>query len=271
MLATEPAIVHHEELDAENCRAFGKSMKCARIEAHIRRLPIVDQDRALPHRPRRAGEVLSIEGVEGPAHPAYTVMGLEDRDSFWCLKGLSPRERPGKVQGIETKHDASVAMREFLNVDGEGACIHERSAIGRAGYLSYAARQGKGKGCSSGTSGPSSFGIWTARSEVSVKKALDSVRESGSSPLRPELHLAPFPPALPHPVPAEIDHVPISLLSRHIHAEARCSLNYYVRDPLVRDGETPRDGIVLREHRVAQIRAKTGVVVSEMHYKCRHV
>jgi hypothetical protein len=157
---------------------------------------------------------------------------LKERTSFSCQFG---RRECGHARISQRRRRRNLYTREISHRQGPG-------------YLSYAARQGKGKGCSSGTSSPSSFGIWTARSEVSVGKALDSVRESGSSPLRPELHLAPFPPALPRPVPAEIDHVPIPLLSRHIHAEARCSLNYYVRDPLVRDGETPRDGIVLREH-----------------------
>ena len=64
----EPAVVEHEQLDAEVARRGRDLDQLRLVEVEVGRLPVVDEDRPRPVAPRPAGEPLAVQAVERVAH-----------------------------------------------------------------------------------------------------------------------------------------------------------------------------------------------------------
>ena len=72
----EPAVVHDKHLNSRLLRFLRNGNQLFVIKVKVSRLPVVNQNRALPVLIWASDQVLSVEIVQRPAHAAETLCGV---------------------------------------------------------------------------------------------------------------------------------------------------------------------------------------------------
>ena len=131
----EPAVVEHEELEPEIRRARSERVHLLVVEVEIRRLPVVDEDRAHRVAVFAAQEMLAIRRMERLRHSVQPVRRV-DADDFRRLERLSRRELPGEIRWVQPRDDARRAELLHLRLHREAAAVNQAERINLPGQLS---------------------------------------------------------------------------------------------------------------------------------------
>ena len=136
----EPAVVEHEQLDAEVARRRGDLDQAVGVEAEVGGLPVVDQDRPRPVTPVPARQAVAVERVERVGQAAQPVLGVgDDRLGHGEASHPGSRRQPN-VDGSMPEADAGGAVRLDLDLGQEVAGVDEaepvRLAVGFVGRRS---------------------------------------------------------------------------------------------------------------------------------------
>ena len=143
----EPAVVEHEQLDAELVGDPGDLDELVLGELEVRPLPVVDEHRPRPVAPDAAGEPLAVQPVVGVAQVAEAV-GRVDEDRLGRAELGARLERPGERLGVDADPQPEPAERVALGLGQEVARVDQAEADRLAGApRSWPGGAGGGTGC----------------------------------------------------------------------------------------------------------------------------
>ena len=130
----EPAIVEHEQLDAEVLRLARDPDDPLVVEVEVGRLPVVEHDRTLAVAPRAARHPLPVQAVEGLGQAAEALAGPRD-DGLRRGERRARLEAPGEGLRVDADAQARGPERVDLRLGQEVAGVDEAQAVGLAGVL----------------------------------------------------------------------------------------------------------------------------------------
>ena len=133
----EPAVVHHQHLDAEIGRLAGQRQQGLAAEVEIGGLPTVEQDRAVRVAVLSAADMAADAAVQPPAQcaEAFRAIAQDDLRAGQALAGL---QRIGKLLLSETHLQAGLAELIPPGLGAEAAApqqLHRPAASGGLGSI----------------------------------------------------------------------------------------------------------------------------------------
>ena len=130
----EPAVIEHEELDAEVARGRRERDEPVLADVEVRRLPAVEEDRSRAVAPRPTGEAFAEQAVECVGQAAEALVGPR-QDRLGRLEGLAWLEPPAERPRVDPEAQPRRAERIDLGLGEEVARVDERQPDGLTGGL----------------------------------------------------------------------------------------------------------------------------------------
>ena len=124
----KPAVIHHQHLNAQIFRCFGKFYQLPVVKVKESRFPAIDQQRAFFLGPGAAHQVLYIELMEGAAHASKALIGIRQH----YLRGgenLSRLQAPAEVRGVYACKHPGDAPVIHLHINGKVAAVYQVQAV----------------------------------------------------------------------------------------------------------------------------------------------
>ncbi|MNW57583.1 hypothetical protein D3C74_354000 [compost metagenome] len=124
----EPAVIEHEEFDAERTRFLGDGCDFVGIKIEISRFPVVDENRTGLVAVNAAAQPGPVKPVIGTRHAAQPFAGV-DEYSLRGLEGLARLQQPGEIERVNANaHAGLVKLLDLCNCR-EAAAVHKAEAI----------------------------------------------------------------------------------------------------------------------------------------------
>ena len=226
----EPAVVHDEHLDPAGLRLTGDRQELFIIEIEIRRLPVVDQDRALFVLPDAADQVVPVQVMERMRHAAQAFAGV-NHDALRRLETVSGLQDKGKAVGIDPECHAKGIIEIALHLAPEVSGVNKVESIDFPLRLCRGLRH-------------------KPHERMLLMRGFPAV---GGNALETVPDVTVIHVALTRPRAVERQKTEIPLV--HIQGQRHHFFQAHGRPAVIDDTYAPHDGIHIREDRVGQHKA----------------